>query len=125
VSDLLRELAALPQIGDRLPIKVLADVVSDGFCMVRTAASPAVDVVALHDGSDRGRCEAEAYARILSGAPAMLDLLAVLMLNWGEAMEHDEPIDGGDAVAWLAEFTIEVRKMLAAMVGPRPSEQAP
>ena len=125
MTDLLRELAALPQMGGSLPVKVLAGEVSDGFCTVRTAASPVVDVVALHDGSDRGRSEAERYARILSGAPAMLDLLAVLLLNWGKAVERDEPIDGGDAVEWLAGFTTEVRKTLAAMVGPQTPGQAP
>ena len=125
MTDLLRELAALPQIHGSLPVKVLASEVLDGFCTVRTAVSPAVDVVALHDGSDRGRSEAEGYARILSGAPAMLDLLAVLILSWGKAVERDEPIDGGDAVEWLAEFTTEVRKTLAAMVGPQTPGQAP
>ena len=40
-------------------------------------------------------------------------------------MEQDEPIDGGDAVVWLAEFTTNVRKTLAAMVGPQAPEQAP
>jgi len=55
----------------------------------------------------------------------MFDLLAVLILSWGEAVERDEPIDGGDAVEWLAEFTIEVRKTLAAMVGRQTPGQAP
>jgi hypothetical protein len=125
VSDLLRELAALPQIGGSLPVKVLAGAMPDRFGMTRTAASPVVAVVALHDGSDRGRCEAERYARILSSAPAMLDLLAVALLNWGEAVEQDEPIDGGDAIAWIGEFTTEVQKTLAGMVGPQTPETAP
>ncbi len=124
MSDLLRELGALPQICGRLPVRVLADGIPAGLCTVRTAASPMVAVMALHDGSDRGRCEAEGYARLLSGAPAMLDLLAVLMLNWGGAVERDEPIDDSDAVEWLAELTREARKTLRAMVGPLTPEQA-
>jgi len=55
----------------------------------------------------------------------MLDLLAVLLLRWGEAVEADEAIDGAEAVAWLAEFTVAVRAALQAIVGPRPPGTAP
>ncbi len=65
------------------------------------------------------------HARLLSGAPAMLDLLAVLLLRWGEAVEADEAIDGAEAVAWLSPFTVEVRAALQAIVGLRSPETAP
>ncbi len=66
--------------------------------------------------------ETEGYARLLAGAPAMLDLLAVLLLRWGEAVEA---IDGAEAVAWLSPFTVEVRAALQAIVGLRSPETAP
>ncbi len=71
-----------------------------------------MDVAAVHDGSDRGRGEAEAYARMLSGVPDMLDLLATALVRWGDAIEQDREIDGGDAVEWLARLTVEVREAL-------------
>jgi len=49
----------------------------------------------------------------------MLDLLAVLLLRWGEAVEADEAIDGSEAVAWLSEFTVAVREALRTIVGPQ------
>jgi len=69
--------------------------------------------------------ETEGYARLLSGAPAMLDLLAVLLLRWGKAVEADEAIDGAEAVAWLAEFTVAARALLQAIVCPRAPGAAP
>ena len=75
-------------------------------------------VAVVRDGSGRGLGEAGGYARLLSGAPAMLGLLAGMLAKWGEAVASDEAIDGGDAVDWLAAFTVDVRAALQAMVGP-------
>ena len=69
--------------------------------------------------------EAEGYARLLSGAPAMLDLLATALLRWDGQVQADTEIDGGDAVEWLAPFTSEVRLVLQAMVGPLAPERMP
>ena len=74
-----------------------------------------VDVAVVYDGSDRAHGEAEGYARMLSIAPAMLDLLTGVLARWGEAVEEDSEINGGDVVEWLAEFTIEVREALLAI----------
>ncbi len=62
--------------------------------------------------------QAEGYARLLSGAPAMLDLLATALLRWEGQAQADTEINGGEAVEWLAVFTAEVRLVLEAMVGP-------
>lgn len=125
MSDLLREIAALPSINGSLTDKVLADEMSDGFCLIRTDMSPGVDVAVVYDGSDRGRGEAEGYARMVSGTPAMVGLLAGVLVKWGDAVEKDEEINGGDAVDWLAAFTVDVRAALQAMVGPLAPGQAP
>ncbi len=115
MSTLLQEIGALPRVEGGLAVKVLADEMSDGLCLVRTDTSlPAVDVAIVYDGSDRSRGEAEGYARILSGAPPVVDLLE----RWGTGVIEDEPIDGGDAVAWLSAFTIAVRDTLQVMVEP-------
>lgn len=114
MSALLRAIAGLPQVGGPLPVRVLPD----GFCIIRMGNPSVVEVAALHDGSDRGRHEAEAYARMVSSAPVMLDLLATVLVRWGSAIENDTEINGGDAVDWLAEFTTEVRDVLGTIVGP-------
>ncbi len=98
MNALLREISALPHIEGSLAVRVLADEMSDGFCLFRTDASPMVDVAVVYDGSDRRCGEAEGYARVLSGAPAMLGLLTGLLAKWGETVEEDTPIDGSDAV---------------------------
>jgi len=115
VNALLHEIRTLPHIGGRLMVRVLADETSDGFCLFRTDASSMVDVAVVYDGSDRARGEAEGYARMLSVAPAMLGLLTGVLAKWGEAVEEDTPIDGGDAVEWLTGFTVEVRETLLAI----------
>jgi len=115
MNALLREIRILPHIESSLTVRVLADETSDGFCLFRTDASPMVDVAVVYDGSDRQCGEAEGYARLLSGAPAMLSLLTGVLVKWGEAVEEDTPIDGGDAVEWLTGFTVEVRETLLAI----------
>ena len=115
MNALLREIRALPHIEGGMAIRVLADETSDGFCLFRTDASPMVDVAVVYDGSDRARGEAEGYARMLSIAPAMLGLLTGVLARWGKAVEEDSEIDGGDAVEWLSEFTVEVREALLAI----------
>ncbi|MGI4793919.1 MAG: hypothetical protein ACRYG8_07520 [Janthinobacterium lividum] len=125
MSRLLQEIGALPHVEGGLTVKVLADEMSDGFCLVRTDTDRSVDVAIVYDGSDRGRGEAKGYARILSGAPPMLDLLTGVLERWGTAVIEDEPIDGGDAVAWLSAFTIAVRDTLQAMVEPLVPGMAP
>ncbi len=115
MNALLREIHTLPHIEGSLTVRVLADEISDGFCLFRTDASPMVDVAVVYDGSDRARGEAEGYARMLSVAPAMLGLLTGVLVKWGKAVEEDTPIDGGDAVEWLTGFTVEVRETLLAI----------
>ena len=125
MNALLREIRALPHIEGSLAVRVLADETSDGFCLFRTDASPMVDVAVVYDGADRARGEAEGYARMLSMAPAMLGLLTGVLARWGEAVEEDSEINGGDAVEWLAEFTVDAREVLQAIVGAVPPEDAP
>lgn len=47
---------------------------------------------------------------MLSGAPAMLDLLAALLVRWGDAVADDGEINSGDVVAWLSRFTVRCAK---------------
>ncbi len=115
MNALLHEIRTLPHIEGRLSVRVLADETSDGFCLFRTDASPMVDVAVVYDGSDRAHGEAEGYARMLSIAPAMLGLLTGVLDRWGKAVEDDSEIDGGDAVEWLSEFTVEVQEALLAI----------
>ena len=123
MKGLLREIRVLPLIDGILAVRVLADEVADGFCLVRTDTSPGVDVAVVYDGADRHRGEAEGYARVLSVAPVMLGLLTGVLAKWGEAVEEDTPIDGGDAVQWLTGFTIDVRETLLAITASvQPAE---
>ena len=123
MNALLREIRALPLIDGILAVRVLADEVADGFCLVRTDTSPGVDVAVVYDGADRHRGDAESYARVLSVAPVMLGLLTGVLAKWGETVEEDTPIDGGDAVQWLTGFTIDVRETLLAITASvQPAE---
>lgn len=124
MNALLCEIRTLPHIEGSLAVRVLADETSDGFCLFRTDASPMVDVAVVYDGSDRACGEAEGYARMLSIAPAMLGLLTGVLARWGKAVEEDSEIDGGDAVEWLAKFTVDAREVLQAIVGAVRPEDA-
>ena len=112
MTELLRAVAGLPQSHDGLTVGVLGDPGRGGFCLTCPDARSET-VVAFVAGA-----EAEGYARLLSGAPAMLDLLATLLLRWEGQVEVATEIDGGEAVAWLAGFTSEVRGVLESMIGP-------
>ena len=119
MTELLRAVAGLPQSHDGLAVGVFGDPGRGGFCLTCPDASSAT-VVALVAGN-----EAEGYARLLSGAPAMLDLLATFLLRWGSQVEADTEIDDGEAVEWLAGFTSEVRGVLESMVAPLAPERKP
>ena len=119
MSDLLRAVAGLPQSHGSLSVSVFGDPGRGGFWLARADDGPEV-AVAMVAGP-----QAEGYARLLSGAPAMLDLLAVLLLRWDQAVAADEAIDGGEAAAWLSEFVVEVRAALRGIVVPRTPETAP
>ena len=55
----------------------------------------------------------------------MLDLLAVLLLRWGDGAAMDGATSNAEAAAWLATFAGEVRAALREIVGPRTPETAP
>jgi len=82
MTDLLREIAKLPQVQGALSVELLAGEPSRRFYLLRASVRPGADLAVLQGD------ETEGYARLLSGAPAMLDLLAVLLLRWGEAVEQ-------------------------------------
>ncbi len=119
MSDLLRAVAGLPQSHGSLSVSVFGDPGRGGFWLARANDGPEV-AVAMVAGP-----QAEGYARLLSGAPAMLDLLATALLCWDGQVQADTEIDGGEAVEWLAGFTAEVRLVLGAMVGPLAPERKP
>ena len=120
MNDLFRQIAALPQVNGVLTVKPLDGSGTGSLCLTRTdsISEPVVAIVHWYGG------EAVGYARLLSGAPAMLDLLAGLLLQWGEAVEDDSEINGGDAVEWLSQFTMDAREVLLAMVRPLTPEAA-
>jgi len=119
MTDLLRAVAALPQSHGGLSVGRFGDPGQGGFWLARPDGGPEV-AVAMVAGD-----QAEGYARLLSGAPAMLDLLATALLRWEGQVEADTEIDGGDAVEWLAGFTAEVRSVLGAIVGPLAPGKVP
>ncbi len=114
----------LPEISGRLLVLPFEDRVEDGFGLIRTDTSPAVEVAIVHDGSDRGIGEAEQYAQLLGLSPVMLTLLREALGAWAEQFDapddpdEDVSVDGGDLVEWFAEWRLRVREGLAA---PPPS----
>jgi len=109
MRDLVQAIARLPQVRGSLSIEAIAGT-PDGLCLVRTDTGAKIPV-ALVMG-----VEAPGYAKLLSNAPAMLDLLATVLARWGEAVAKDEDINGGDAVEWLSAFTTNVREALVPRV---------
>lgn len=110
---LLGEIARLPQLGGPLSVEFLASGPASHFHLLRTKRG--------HSGAGASPpgVEAEGHARLLSAAPVMLDLLAVLLLRWDGAAEADGAMDGAEAAAWLSVFAGEVREALQVIVGPR------
>ena len=113
----------LPEIFGRLLVP-FEDRVEDGFGLIRTDTSPAIEVAIVHDGSDRGIGEAEKYAQLLGLSPVMLTLLQEALGAWAEQFDapddpgEDVSVDGGDLVEWFADWRLRVREGLAA---PPPS----
>ncbi len=115
----------LPEISGRLLVLPFEDRVEDGFGLIRTDTSPAVEVAIVHDGSDRGIGEAEQYAQLLGLSPVMLTLLQEALGAWAEqfdapddAPDEDHYVSGSDLVEWFADWRLRVREGLAA---PPPS----
>ena len=115
----------LPEISGRLLGVPFEERVEDGFGLVRTDTSPAVEVAIVHDGSDRGIGEAEQYAQLLGLSPVMLTLLREALGAWDEqfdapddAPDRDHYVSGSDLIEWFSDWRLRVRKGLAA---PPPS----
>jgi hypothetical protein len=102
-----------PTDGQDLSILVLEDVVSDGYGLVRTEASPAALVAVAHDGTPRGVEQAQAHAALLARAPAMRRLLDQALGFEVDAFDADEPVSGADLVGWFAVWRLEVRAALS------------
>ena len=99
--------------GQDLSILVLEDVVSDGYGLIRTEASPATQVAVAHDGTLRGTEQAKAYVALLARAPAMRRLLDQALIFEADAFDADEPVSGADLVEWFAFWRLEVRTALS------------
>lgn len=114
----------LPEISGRLLVLPFEDRVEDGFGLIRTDTSPAIEVAIVHDGSDRGIGEAEKYAQLLGLSPVMLTLLREALAVSADQFDapddanEDVSVDGGDLVEWFADWRLRVREGLAA---PSPS----
>ncbi len=115
MTDLLQAIARLPQVHGGLSIRPVAGT-PNGLCLLRTDTG-AEALVAVVMGA-----EAPGYARLLSSAPVLLDLLATVLVRWDEAVANDEEINGGDAVEWLSAFTTDARQALEQLVGPEAPE---
>ncbi len=111
----------LPEISGPLLVLPFADRIEEGFGLIRTDTSPAVEVAIVHDGSDRGIGEAEQYAQLLSRSPVMLALLKQALAAWAEKFDapddtdEDVSVNGGDLVDWFAQWRLRVREGLAAL----------
>ena len=116
---LLGEVARLPQLGGPVSVEALASGPATHFHLLRTRRGHgAADTMTPGD-------EAGCHARLLSAAPVMLDLLAVLLLRWGDSAAMDGATRNAEAAAWLATFADEARAALRGIVGPRMPETTP
>ena len=110
----------LPEISGRLLVVPFEDRVEDGFGLVRTDTTPAVEVAIVHDGSDRGIGEAEQYAHLLGLSPVMLTLLREALAAWEEQFDapddapgRDHYVSGSDLIEWFSDWRLRVRRGLA------------
>jgi len=108
----------LPEIEGHLAVRVLEDVMADGYGLVRTDCSPAVEIAIVHDGSDRGIGETEAYVALLARSPGMKRLLDEAVAFEAEAFDEDEPVSGADLVDWFAGWRDRVRTLLTQPLPP-------
>ncbi|HWF95027.1 MAG TPA: hypothetical protein VG291_08750 [Xanthobacteraceae bacterium] len=107
-----------------LPIKIVTDEIQDGFGMIRTPASPPVEIAIIHDGSDHGLTEAGTHARLFAASPAMRALLTEALDAWAKqfdgADETDLGVSGVDLVDWFSAWRLKVKEELAAATDGTP-----
>ncbi|MCR0984052.1 hypothetical protein [Roseomonas populi] len=115
----------LPEIEGHLAVRVLEDVMADGYGLVRTDCSPAVEIAIVHDGSDRGIGETEAYVALLARSPGMKRLLDEAVAFEAEAFDEDEPVSGADLVDWFASWRVAVRTLLKQPLPPAAPVPSP
>lgn len=117
----------LAEIGGHVSIRVLEDVVSDGYGLIRTDRSPPVEVVVVHDhdGTDRGIGETEAHVALLARSPGMKRLLDQALAYEAAAFDEDEPVSGADLVEWFANWRGRVRTLLTRPLPPLLPEPDP
>lgn len=85
LNTLVRRIRELPQITGPLEIRALVDERGEGFLLLRTDETPAVEVAVVRDTQERGYLEARDYATLLSGSTRMLPLLLAVVRRWGRA----------------------------------------
>ena len=59
---------------------------------------------------DPGDCRG--YARLIALSPDAYELLQQAVDRWIDDVECDRPIDGSDAVDWLAGFVVKARDLI-------------
>ncbi len=89
----------LPEISGRLLVLPFEDRIGDGFGLIRTDTSPAVEVAIVHDGSDRAVAR-QAVAQLLGLSPVMLALLREALAAWTE--QFDAPDDAPDTDQYVS-----------------------
>lgn len=106
----------LPEIFGPLLVLPFEDRIGDGFGLIRTDTSPAVEVAIVHDGSDRAVGEAKQYAQLLGLSPVMLALLREALAAWAEQFDgpedQDLSVSGADLVDWFSQWRLRVREQL-------------
>ena len=112
----------LPEISGPLLVLPFEDRIEDGFGLIRTDTSPAVEAAIVHDGSDRGAGEAARYAQLLGLSPVMLALLREALAAWAEQFDgpedQDLSVSGADLVDWFAQWRLRVREQLSNQPAP-------
>ncbi|GAV36312.1 hypothetical protein ROTAS13_03999 [Roseomonas sp. TAS13] len=108
----------LPEIKGHLAVRVLEDVMADGYGLIRTDCSPAVEVAIVRDGPDRGIGETEAYIALLARSPGMKRLLDKAVAFETAAFDEDEPVCGASLVEWFASWRLEVLALLTRPLPP-------
>jgi hypothetical protein len=108
--------ADLLSIADRMRVLVVEDRIEDGFGLIRTETSTPVEVVILHDGTDRGLREAEIHERLFRLVPALVGLVDETLKVWGPQFDassgSDSYISGAELVDRFTDWRRRVRQVL-------------
>ncbi len=102
-------------VTEKLPVQTVEDRIEDGYGMIRTKESPAVQLAVLHDGTKIAAATAEKLASLCGYALIMRKLLVEATSAWTEQFDGDAEVPAADLVEWFASWRVVARAALSEL----------